>query len=153
MTLAIGIGIFCVANPLGGPKVDLSEPSHLLGGFVSRTNWALVLIGTLLTVGGVGEGWFTELFLGGYYDAELEKTHAYALFILLLPGLLPLWYNLIPFFKRGTEFGSSLTVRSRSRQRGAWPASLEYEYVCVDADGFDVDEASSSDHFAAKRLP
>ena len=115
LALAIGISIFCVAKPLGGPKVDLSEPADMLGGFVSRTNWALVLIGTLLIVGGVGatgaivydmstgratlgdvlrdigvfiEGWFTELFLGGRYDAELEKTHAYALFILLLPGLL-----------------------------------------------------------------
>ena len=227
LALAIGISIFCVAKPLGGPKVDLSEPAHMLGGFVSRTNWALVLIGTLLTVGGVGatgaivydlstgraslgdvlrdigvfiEGWFTELFLGGFYDAELEKTHAYALFILLLPGLLLLWYNLIPFFKRGTEFRIEPDGSVAVQAGGTWPAVLEYEYVCVDADGttiefsgpqggnrltlpqqrvfsreygvrlpaktsaeffrrrlrlrgFDLDEASSSDHFTAKRLP
>ena len=227
LALAIGISIFCVAKPLGGPKVDLSEPAHMLGGFVSRTNWALVLVGTLLTVGGVGatgaivydlstgcaspgdvlrdigvfiEGWFTELFLGGFYDAELEKTHAYALFILLLPGLLLLWYNLIPFFKRGTEFRIEPDGSVAVQAGRTWPALLEYEYVCADADGttiefsgpqggnrltlpqqrvfsreygvrlpaktsaeffrrrlrlrgFDVDEASNSDHFTAKRLP
>ena len=38
LALTIGISIFCVAKPLGGPKVDLSEPAHVLGGFVSRTN-------------------------------------------------------------------------------------------------------------------
>ena len=128
-----------MAKPLGGPKVDLSEPAHMLGRFVSRTNWALVLIGSILTVGGVAatmaivydmstgragfgdvvrdiavfiEGWFTEIFLGGFYDAEHEKTHAYPLFVLLLPGLLLLWYNVIPFFKRGNEFRSSPMVRS-----------------------------------------
>jgi hypothetical protein len=47
------VSVFCVAKPLGGPKVDLSEPAHLIGGFVSRTNWALVLIGAIPTVGGV----------------------------------------------------------------------------------------------------
>jgi hypothetical protein len=58
------------------------------------------------------EGWFTELLLGGFYDAELEKTHAYALFVLLLLGLLLLWYNLIPFFKRAPSFRTSPTGRS-----------------------------------------
>jgi len=53
LAAAIGISIFCVAKPLGGAKVDMSEPAHLLGRFVSRTNWALVLIGAILTVGGV----------------------------------------------------------------------------------------------------
>ena len=127
---AIAISIWCMAKPLGGPKVELSEPAHLLGTFVSRTNWALLLIGALLTVGGVAgagaaiydvstgratvgdvmkdiaifiEGWTVEMFVPTY-DAELEKTHAYALFLLVIPGLLLLWFNLIPFFKRGSEF-------------------------------------------------
>ena len=138
---------------------------------------------------------------GGFYDAELEKTHAHALFILLLPGLFLLcWYNLIPFFKRGNEFRIEPDGSVAVQAGGTWPALLEYEYVCVDADGrtiefsgpqggnrltlpqqrvfsreygvrlpskisaeffssrlrlrgFDVDQASSSDHFTAKRLP
>lgn len=162
LAVAIGVSIFCVAKPLGGPKVDLSEPAHMLGGFVSRTNWALALIGALLTVAGVGatgaivydlstgrasvgdvlrdiaifiEGWFTELFLGGFYDAELEKTHAYALFILLLPGLILFWYNLIPFFKRGTQFRVEPDGSVAVKAGDTWPALLEYEYSTVDADG------------------
>jgi hypothetical protein len=162
LAAAICISILCVARPLGGPKVELSEPAHMLGAFVSRTNWALVLIGAVLSAGGVTatlaivydmssgrdtfgdvvrdigvfvEGWFAELFMGGFYDAELEKTHAYALFVLLLPGLLLLWYNLIPFFKRGNEFrvnpDGSVSVRAGSN----WPALLEYEYSAVNADG------------------
>jgi hypothetical protein len=162
LALAIGVSIFCVAKPLGGPKVDLSEPAHLYGGFVSRTNWALVLIGAILTVGGVAatgaivydmstgrasfgdivrdiaifiEGWFVELFMGGFYDAELEKTHAYALFILLLPGLLLFWHNLIPFFKRGTEFRIESDASVAVRAGKTWPALLDYEYSTVTADG------------------
>jgi hypothetical protein len=81
------------------------------------------------------EGWFVELFMGGFYDAELEKTHAYALFILLLPGLLLLWYNLIPFFKRGTEFRVEPDGSVAVRAGGAWPTLLEYEYSTATADG------------------
>ena len=107
LVAAIGISIWCMAKPLGGPKVELSEPTHLLGAFVSRTNWALLHLGALLTIGGVAgagaaiydlstgrasvgdvltdiaifvEGWIVEL-IAPTYDAELEKTHAYALFV------------------------------------------------------------------------
>jgi hypothetical protein len=162
LAVAIGISIFCMAKPLGGPKVDLSDPAHLFGGFVSRTNWALVLIGAILTIGGVAatgailydmstgrasfgdvvrdigvfiEGWMAELITRGGFDAELEKTHAYALFILLLPGLLLVWYNLIPFFKRGTEFQIESDGSVAVRAGKTWPALLDYEYSTVTADG------------------
>lgn len=138
----------------------------MLGGFVSRTNWALVLIGALLTVGGVAatmaiaydmstsgagvgdvardigvfiEGWFTEVFLGGFYDAELEKTRAYALFILLLPGLLLLWHNLVPFIKRGNEFRVEPDGSVAVRVGATWPALLEYEYTDVTAGGTTIE--------------
>jgi hypothetical protein len=50
---AIGISIWCMAKPLGGPKYELRESTHLLGAFVSRTNWGLALFGGILTIGGV----------------------------------------------------------------------------------------------------
>jgi hypothetical protein len=158
---AIAISIWCMAKPLGGPKVDLSEPTHLLGAFVSRTNWALVLIGALLTVGGVAgaaaaiydvstgratvgdvlkdiaifiEGWTVEL-IAPTYDAELEKTHAYALFVLILPGLLMLWFNLIPFFKRGSEFQVHPDGSVSVRRGDSWEPLMEYQYATVTADG------------------
>jgi hypothetical protein len=44
---AVGISIWCLAKPLGGPKVELSEPTHLRCAFVSRTSWGLVLFGAI----------------------------------------------------------------------------------------------------------
>jgi hypothetical protein len=162
---AIAISIWCMAKPLGGPKVELSEPPHLLGAFVSRTNWALVIIGVLLTIGGVAgagaaiydmstgrasfgdvlkdiaifiEGWFVEMFVPTF-DAELEKTHAYALFLLIIPGLLLVWFNLIPFFKRASEFqvhpDGSVSVRTGD----SWEPLMEYQYQTVTADGATID--------------
>jgi hypothetical protein len=49
---AIGISIWCMAKPLGGPRYELRDPAHLLGAFVSRTNWGLALFGAILTLGG-----------------------------------------------------------------------------------------------------
>jgi hypothetical protein len=84
---------------------------------VSRTNWGLALFGGILTIGGVAgataaiydvstgratvgevvtdigvfiEAWIAEL-IAPAYDAELEKTHAYALCLLLIPGPLLVW--------------------------------------------------------------
>jgi hypothetical protein len=64
------------------------------------------------------EGWIAEL-IAPTYDAELEKTHAYALFLLLIPGVLLVWYNLIPFFKRGKEFQVHPTDRCRCSEATA----------------------------------
>jgi hypothetical protein len=36
---AIGISIWSMAKALGGPKYELTEPTHLLGAFNSRTSW------------------------------------------------------------------------------------------------------------------
>jgi hypothetical protein len=33
-----------MAKPLGGPKVELTKPAYLLGTFVSRTSWGLILL-------------------------------------------------------------------------------------------------------------
>ncbi|MBE1548428.1 hypothetical protein GGC64_002452 [Mycobacterium sp. OAS707] len=176
---AIGITIWCMAKPLGGPKYELLEPTHLLGAFVSRTSWGLVLFGAILTVGGAAgsmaaiydvstgrasvgevfkdiaifiEGWIAEL-IAPTYDAELEKTHAYALFVLLIPGLLLLFFNLVPFFKRGTEFqvhpDGSVTVRSGD----SWEPLMEYQYSTVTADGTTIEFTAPPDGPPAIVLP
>ena len=176
---AIGISIWCIAKPLGGPKVELSEPSHLLGNFVSRTSWGLTLFGAILTVGGVAgagaaiydmstgratvgdvfkdigifnEGWIAEL-IAPTYDAELEKTHAYALFLLLIPGVLLVWYNLIPFFKRGNEFQVHPDGSVSVRRGESWEPLMEYQYSTVTADGTTIDFAPPADGPPAVVLP
>jgi hypothetical protein len=162
---AIGISIWCMARPLGGPKYELREPRHLLGAFTSRTSWGLVLFGAILAVGGVAasmaivydlstgratvkdvftdigvfvEGWIVEM-IAPTYDAELEKTHAYALFILLIPGLLLLYFNLVPFFKRGNEFQVHPDGSVSVRRGDSWEPLMEYQYSAVSADGATID--------------
>jgi hypothetical protein len=176
---AIAISIWCMAKPLGGPKVELSEPAHLLGAFVSRTNWALVIIGAILTIGGVAataaivydlstgratvgdvlrdigvfiEGWIVGL-IAPVYDAELEKTHAYALFVLIIPGLLLLWFNLIPFFKRGSEFQIHADGSVSVRRGDSWEPLVEYQYSTVTADGTTIDFTPPPDGPPAVVLP
>lgn len=176
---AMAISIWCMAKPLGGPKVELSEPTHLLGAFVSRTNWALVIIGALLTIAGVGgagaavydvstgrvsvgdvfkdiaifvEGWIVEL-VAPTYDGELEKTHAYALLLLILPGLLMLWFNLIPFIKRGSEFQVHPDGSVSVRRAGGWEPLMEYQYATVTADGNMIEFIPPPDGPPAVALP
>jgi hypothetical protein len=168
-----------MAKPLGGPKYELRDPAHLLGAFVARTSWGLVLFGAILTVGGVAgagaaiydvatgratvgevfkdigifiEGWIVELIFR-LYDAELENTHAYALFILLLPGLLLLWFNLVPLLNRGSEFqihpdGSVSVLRGQG-----WEPLMEYQYSMVEADGTTINFTPPPDGPPAVALP
>jgi hypothetical protein len=176
---AIGISIWCMAKPLGGPKYELRDPAHLLGAFVSRTNWGLALFGAILTLGGAAgsmaaiydvssgratvgdvfkdigifiEGWIAEL-IAPTYDAELEKTHAYALFLLLIPGLLLLWYNLIPFFKRGTEFQVHPDGSVSVRRGDSWQPLTQYQYSVVTADGTAIEFTPPPDGPPAIVLP
>lgn len=176
---AIGISIWCMARPLGGPKYELRDPTHLLGAFLSRTSWGLVLFGAILTVGGVAgagaaiydvatgratvgevfkdigifiEGWIVELIFG-LYDAELENTHAYALFILLLPGLLLLWFNLVPLLNRGSEFQVHPDGSVSVRRDNSWEPLMEYQYSTVDADGTTISFTPPPDGPPAVVLP
>lgn len=176
---AIGLSIWCMAKPLGGPKYELREPTHLLGAFVSRTSWGLVLIGAILTLAGVAgsmaaiydvstgrasvgdvfkdiaifiEGWTVEL-IAPTYDAELEKTHAYALFLLLIPGLLLLFFNLVPFFKRGNEFQVHPDGSVSVRRGNSWEPLMEYQYSTVTADGTTIDFTPPADGPPAVVLP
>ena len=176
---AIGISIWCMAKPLGGPKYELKEPTHLLGAFVSRTSWGLVLFGAILTVGGVAgagaaiydvstgratvgevftdigvfiEGWIAELIFR-LYDAELENTRAYALFLLLIPGLLLLWFNLVPLLNRGSEFQVHPDGSVSVRRGDSWEPLMEYQYSTVAADGTTIDFTPPPDGTPAIVLP
>ncbi|MFV8320939.1 hypothetical protein [Mycobacterium sp. 23] len=179
LAVAIGVSIWCLARPLGGPKVEIDEVAQVSGTFVSRTSWGLVLLGVVLTIGGVGalgaivydlssgratvrdvlqdmaifvEGWTAELLTNAAYDAELEKTHAYALFVLIVPGLLLLSANLVPFIRRGREFRvepDAISVRDKQ----GWSPLLDYEYAGVAADGTTIRYTPASDAAGPVILP
>jgi hypothetical protein len=120
-----------------------------------------VLFGAILTLGGVAGSMAAiyDVSTGRATVGDVFKTHAYALFLLLIPGLLLLFFNLVPFFKRGTEFqvhpDGSVSVRTPD----SWEALMEYQYSAVTADGkaidftrgFDVESAPSSNSFTARR--
>lgn len=172
LAAAIGVSVWCMAKPLGGPKVEIDEPAEVRGAFVSRTNWGLLLFGVALTIGGIGAtgaivydvythratirdvvsdmgsfivGWTAEALTGWSYDAHLEDTHAYALFVLVLPGLLLIGWNAVPFIKRGHEFrvepDSSISIRG---PRG-WFQLLDYEYSAVIGDGTTIRFTAAGD--------
>lgn len=176
---AIAISVWCMAKPLGGPKIELTDPQHLVGAFVSRTSWGLVLLGVLLTVGGLAgggaaiydvatgratigdvlhdiavfvEGWIAELILR-VYDAELENTHGYALMFLLIPGFFLLWFNLIPLFSRGSEFRVEPDGSVSVLRGDSWDPLLEYQYAVVTADGTTISFTPPPDGPPAVRLP
>lgn len=176
---ALAFSIWCMATPLGGPRVEFTETSHLLGTFESRTSWAMLLIGVLLTVGGVAgagaavydmasgraslgdvlrdiaifiEGWIAEMFVG-LYDAELENTHAYALFLLIVPGLVVVAINVTPLRKRGTAFRVENDGSVLVRRREDWEALLEYRYSSVVADGRTIEFTPVADGPTAIELP
>lgn len=161
LAVAIGVSIFSVARPMGPPDLQLTKAAHVIGEFRSRTNWALVLIGTLLVIGGVAasgaivydlgtgratvrevfedigvfiEGWTVEVFTSGAIDAELEKTRAYALCFLLVVGVPLLLYNLGPLFRR-RPFRVDADGAVEVASDGGWAPLNVREYGEVSADG------------------
>ena len=66
-------------------------------------------------------------------------------FVLLVPGLLLLFFNLIPFFNRGKEFqvhpDGSVSVRSGDN----WEPLMEYQYSAVTADGTTIEFMPAAD--------
>jgi hypothetical protein len=98
------------------------------------------------------EGWIVEL-IAPTYDAELEKTHAYALVFPLIPGALLVWYNLIPFFKRGNEFQVYPDGSVSVRRGDSWEPLMEYQYSTVTADGRTIEFTPPADGPPAVALP
>ena len=177
---AVAFSIWCMARPLGGPKVELTKPAHVLGTFHSRASWGLLLIGALVLLAGVAgagaacydmatgratfgdvvydigifiEGWFAQVITGYTYDAELEKTHAYALFVLIVPGLIMLWINAIPLLNRGSEFRVETDGSVQVHRRDGWEPLLEHRYPGAVADGTVIRFTPAPDGSAATALP
>jgi hypothetical protein len=180
LLVALGVSVWSLANPLGGRKATIEEPADVRGTFLSRTNWGLVLVGAVLTVGGVSAigaiaydlstgrasvgdvfsdmgafvvGWSMKVASGWSYDAHLEGTHTYALFVLVVPGLCLVGWNLVPFVKRGKQFwvgpNGSISVRCAH----TWIRLLEYEYSTVIADGTTIRLTPAREGIAAVVLP
>ena len=57
----------------------------------------------------------------------------------LIPRLLLLWFNLVPFFKRGSEFQVHPDGSVSVRRGDSWEPLLEYQYSAVTADGTTVE--------------
>jgi hypothetical protein len=180
LVVAIGVSVWSTAKPLGGPKVKIDGPADVRGAFVSRTNWGLVLFGVALMVAGVGAmgaiaydlstgratvhdvfsdmgtfvvGWTKEVVTGWSHDAHLEDSHAYALFVLVVPGLWIVWSNLVPFVKRGREFRAEPDGSISVRGAQGWFQLLEYEYSAVAADGTTVRFSPARDGTPGVVLP
>jgi hypothetical protein len=140
----------------------------------------LLLFGTILAIGGVAgagaasydvatgratvgdvlhdiaifiEGWVAELIAGISYDAELEKTHAYALFLLLIPGLILVWLDLTPLLNRGSEFRVEADGSVMVRRGDSWEPLLEYPYSSVTGDGTTIEFTPPPDGPPAVVLP
>ncbi len=180
LAVAVAVSAWCLAKPLGGPKVVLTDPRQVRGTFVSRTNWGLLLFGAILTIGGVGaagaivfdmstgraglgdvlrdmavfiEGWFVEVFTKGAVDAELENTHAYALVGLLLPGLLLLMLNIGPLARRGCEFSVDDGGSVSVRFGDSFEPLLPYTYPAARADGATIAFRGATDAAPGRVLP
>lgn len=74
------------------------------------------------------------------------------MFLLPIPGLL-LWFNVIPFFKWGSEFQVHPDGSVSVRRKNSWDPLMEYQYSTVTADGTTIDFTPPSDGPPAVVLP
>ena len=74
------------------------------------------------------------------------------MFLLPIPGLL-LWFNVIPFFKRSSEFQVHPDGSVSVRRKNSWDPLMEYQYSTVTADGTTIDFTPPSDGPPAAVLP
>jgi hypothetical protein len=180
LVAAITITLLCRKYPQGVPAVFIEKPEQMQGEFESRTNWALVLIGAGILLGGIASTvriithlatgfatvkdvlndigvfiveWIHERLSGGTYDGELEKTQAYILCILIIPGLFMALICLTPFFHRGRNFRVHEDGSFSVRKGDAWETVEPLRYVTVTADGTSILFKESENGAAAVELP
>lgn len=176
---AIAITILCKQRPLGVPAVFIREPGQMCGEFESRTNWALVLIGAAILLGGIASAvrmvthlttgvatvtdilndigvfiieWWKERLSGGTYDGELEKTQAYIFVLMFIPGFFLVLINLGPFLHRARFVAGengAITVKRRGREKVVGPR----EYAVVTADSSSITFKDGETELAAVEVP
>lgn len=165
LAAALAVTVWSLAQPLGGPKLELTRPEHLLGELARRPRWAALLVGTLLTVGGIAagvaiihdlatgiasagdvlhdmavfaEGWTVELFTNGGIDAHLEDTHGYLLSLLLVPGVILLVVGAASLRGGVRGFRAEPDGGVSVLEEGSWQPVAERGYAVVHADGSTV---------------
>jgi hypothetical protein len=72
---------------------------------------------------------------------------------LLIPGLLLLFFNLIPFFNRGKEFQIHPDGSVSVHRGDSWEPLMEYQYSTVTADGTTIEFTPPADGPPAVVLP
>jgi hypothetical protein len=154
--------IWCMSNPLGGPKIILDEPGKLKGEFARRPNWYLMVLGFVLFMGGLAglvrmiddlrRGYadigfvlndiavftieYTKAVLG-FLDYDMTSTRMYALMVLLPIGALLLFFNAVPLLSSTTRFQVE-GGRVRYRYKGAWHPLEPLNYRKAYADGTNI---------------
>jgi hypothetical protein len=70
-----------------------------------------------------------------------------------LPGLLLLWFNLVPLLNRGSEFQVHPDGSVSVRRGQGWEPLMEYQYSTVEADGTTINFMPPPDGPPAITLP
>jgi hypothetical protein len=161
LIVAIATTVLCKRFPMGVRADFIEKPEQMLGEFESRTNWPLVLIGATILLGGVASTvriithlatgfatfrdvlndigvfvveWVHERLSGGTHDGELEKTQAYILCVLVIPGLIMVLVCLTPLLHRGRNFRVEADGTLSFRKGADWETIEPRQYPVVIAD-------------------
>jgi len=177
---AIAVTIVCKQRPLGVPAVFIEKPEEVRGEFESRTNWALVLIGAAILLGGIASAvrivthlatgfatvkdifndigvfiveWWKERLSGGTYDGELEKTQAYIFVLMLIPGFFMVLINLGPFFLHRARFVAGEHGELTVKRGRVETMVRPGQYAVVAADSSSIEFKDSEAEPAAVEVP
>lgn len=175
----IAITVWNCRNPRGGPKKFIQKPEDLRGEFESRTNWALVLVGIGITLGGLAGGmkiiqdvssglttiggvfedmalffleWIKELITKGV-EGDVTHTKMYTLVLLLPIGLLMLLFLAPPFLFRGVRFRIDDDGSIHFLHRGEWSLLNPDHYAEAVADAITIEFKRAGEPTSAVVLP
>lgn len=164
LAAAVAVTFWCLNNPLGIDRVEITSPASMRGEFRSRTNWELVLLGAALLLVGVAATckilhdlryglttvvgvfadfalFFLEMFLEQVTrgtEGDVTESKLYILIVFLPIGLLVLWYNLLPLIYRGRPFAVSADGQLSVWLGGSWQPLRLADYRRISADGVTI---------------